>query len=583
MTTRRCCEKFGTAVSVVKAITSRSLFTSHGLLCIWRLTVVKNNLLYWCMSGSILLIVFETGFTLKKKRGGEWKWFSPSVFLYLAYSLPPIWLLELDLLNQRIHHRFSDQSNTTSEVQNLSLLTPNFKISIILDPEKWVRILQQVLLLLLIIGRWLLPKGKISREQLSQLLLVYIGMAADIIELFEAFKEEVVKYNWTLTVVILSLWTASLLQFTFVVTTSKARRPRPVYVKECEGKSEGSSENKTQTVKSSSSSCCCCCCCCCCSADILSILTTIVLQDGPFLVLRMLLIFRYNVLSYTNIFFTSKNSLVILLQLYRLLVLYCEKGSMCKNVAKNNPNTDGSKLENGTSKTPKNNNGKKSLNSKSNNKNKKDVNVENKCKKMKSLESEVVTKPEKHKRHKTKNIKPNVGSGPSQGSGENKKELSLKKQEDSDNFRLVISETKAAPLHSVSEFLLSEYNRSLHDIDSVKEDLPQVLELSKLVDNLPGPVLWSSDDEIPFSPKPFYHRDITANDKPFHGVRLSPQHRFNNIKRTKDNSTDASSQWTTPFKHGGRETADPGTVEEAVGVIENRKLIFPKYDKKTRK
>ena len=45
-----------------------------------------------------------------------------------------------------------------------------------------------MLLLILIIGRWLLPKGEITREQLSQLLLVYIGMAADIIELFEAFK-----------------------------------------------------------------------------------------------------------------------------------------------------------------------------------------------------------------------------------------------------------------------------------------------------------------------------------------------------------------------------------------------------------
>ena len=44
-----------------------------------------------------------------------------------------------------------------------------------------------MLLLILIIGRWLLPKGEITREQLSQLLLVYIGRAADIIELFEAF------------------------------------------------------------------------------------------------------------------------------------------------------------------------------------------------------------------------------------------------------------------------------------------------------------------------------------------------------------------------------------------------------------
>ena len=62
------------------------------------------------------------------------------------------------------------------------------RISISLGKEEWCKILEQMLLLILIIGRWLLPKGEITREQLSQLLLVYIGMAADIIELFEAFK-----------------------------------------------------------------------------------------------------------------------------------------------------------------------------------------------------------------------------------------------------------------------------------------------------------------------------------------------------------------------------------------------------------
>ena len=32
------------------------------------------------------------------------------------------------------------------------------------------------------------------------------------------------------------------------------------------------------------------------------------MQDAPFLVLRMLLIFKYGVLSYTNMFFTCKNA-----------------------------------------------------------------------------------------------------------------------------------------------------------------------------------------------------------------------------------------------------------------------------------
>ena len=43
-------------------------------------------------------------------------------------------------------------------------------------------------MLVLIIGRWMLPKGDMTRDQLAQLLLVYIGTAADIIEFFDSFK-----------------------------------------------------------------------------------------------------------------------------------------------------------------------------------------------------------------------------------------------------------------------------------------------------------------------------------------------------------------------------------------------------------
>ena len=52
----------------------------------------------------------------------------------------------------------------------------------------WATVIEQLLMLILIIGRWMLPKGGLTRDQLSQLLLVYIGTAADIIEFFDSFK-----------------------------------------------------------------------------------------------------------------------------------------------------------------------------------------------------------------------------------------------------------------------------------------------------------------------------------------------------------------------------------------------------------
>lgn len=52
----------------------------------------------------------------------------------------------------------------------------------------WTQIVEQTLLLVLIIGRWLLPVGKtMTRDQLSQLLLVYIGTAGIIFGIVDVF------------------------------------------------------------------------------------------------------------------------------------------------------------------------------------------------------------------------------------------------------------------------------------------------------------------------------------------------------------------------------------------------------------
>lgn len=55
------------------------------------------------------------------------------------------------------------------------------------------------------------------------------------------------------------------------------------------------------------------------------------MQDGPFLAFRLILIIHYKIVSYMNIFFTCKNTLVILLQLYRLYVVQSAKKHNRKN------------------------------------------------------------------------------------------------------------------------------------------------------------------------------------------------------------------------------------------------------------
>ncbi|KAL4712090.1 hypothetical protein ACJJTC_008673 [Scirpophaga incertulas] len=61
---------------------------------------------------------------------------------------------------------------------------------------------------------------------------------------------------------------------------------------------------------------------CCCSIEVCAIIMNIALQDAPFLAFRLLIICHYKIINYMNIFFTCKNTLVILLQIYRLYVLH---------------------------------------------------------------------------------------------------------------------------------------------------------------------------------------------------------------------------------------------------------------------
>lgn len=111
--------------------------------------------------------------------------FCPSVFLYLSSVVPAIWLMELDKIDRRL--RFEKEAvelNLTAIGADLKKLDKLLGVQIKLpdiqvDPSMWVTLIEQFLMLILIIGRWMLPKGDLTRDQLSQLLLVYIGNLID--------------------------------------------------------------------------------------------------------------------------------------------------------------------------------------------------------------------------------------------------------------------------------------------------------------------------------------------------------------------------------------------------------------------
>ena len=164
-----------------------------------------------------------------------------------------------------------------------------------------------MLLFVLIVGRWILPKGSMTRNQLSLLLLVYVGMASDIMDVFVLYEEPAVVGDDLLGYIILGVWSFSLLQFCMVLTVTRSRRSSVSYT-HLLFLDDPSTKNSG---------------CMCCETEIWSILTTIFMQDGPFLTVRLLVTIKYKILNYSLLFFTCKNVLVIVLQLYRLFIVLC--------------------------------------------------------------------------------------------------------------------------------------------------------------------------------------------------------------------------------------------------------------------
>ncbi|XP_058498013.1 transmembrane protein 26 [Solea solea] len=295
-------------VNILLALLSRFLFAVHGVVTVWRVVVVKGEPLYWLLLTGVALLGVEMAVTLKCTRNAEWKWFSPMVFLYLSTVIPSIWFLELSLLQSKL----PVNSSSGPELHLLAQI-PITAAIVNLEPENWVIGLEQTMLIVLVLGRWLMPKGDMSRDQLSQLLMVYVGLGADILDIFDTFKEPEVKTNRAIVIIGLALFSWALMQFPLVLT--QKRYPK--------GESPHGSMRRRKGLfcclgsPPSSASCC--------SSEVWSLLLTVGLQDGPFLLYRLYLMVQEQVLNQLMIFFTCKNILIVLLELYRIFVVQCEQ------------------------------------------------------------------------------------------------------------------------------------------------------------------------------------------------------------------------------------------------------------------
>lgn len=145
---------------------------------------------------------------------------------------------------------------------------------------------------LLVLGYWLLPREGQKRTELSEVLLQYLAMASDIMELYALFDDDGVLTDTGLTYGILAVWSISFIQFVIVPDVLKTS-------------TEEESEVKSVW------------------KELREPLTAFFLQDAPFLSLRISVMARLNLITHSLVFFQLKNILAIIIQLYKIsLMLY---------------------------------------------------------------------------------------------------------------------------------------------------------------------------------------------------------------------------------------------------------------------
>lgn len=240
-------------------------------------------------------------------------------------------------------------------------------------------VIEQTGVLMLIIGRWTLPKGSISRNQFSQIILIYIATAADIVEFSETYTDEQVRARTERAKIyneVMAVWGWSVMQFSITIAlpedglkqeeedeedpaSAKWRQTNRVapmsylhykamltkgwdaesqkgpgvpetvqWRGKYEVKMDETAKPRESNVVDDDDAGCCVGrrefkTCLAKNMELITCLIPVFMQDGPFFGYRMVLIIRYKVFTPMIILLTVKNALVIIVQIYRIIILYC--------------------------------------------------------------------------------------------------------------------------------------------------------------------------------------------------------------------------------------------------------------------
>ncbi|XP_052820409.1 transmembrane protein 26-like [Mya arenaria] len=297
----------------VRVVILRAIMITHIALSTWRVADVMQNNAFWFLALMCVIVLIKDGLELRKNCEKQCqnkgckkqceppveyndttsKWRS-TLIVYVVCMVPIVWILT--------YHLHSSASTLTPS-GNASTLVTTTQESIILGLEKledrtWIWVVINSMMYILLFTRCLYD-GSSDDSKLSENLLGFLGTASDIMDLFSLFEEEEILQSQLLTYLILFAWTLSLFQFAPILSNFDCFKRRKPY----------GEQNTTDASEVSNA----------------KILLVIAVQDGPFIIVRVLIMVVLMKAMSNLVFFIIKNIVTLILADYKTMDQYFKK------------------------------------------------------------------------------------------------------------------------------------------------------------------------------------------------------------------------------------------------------------------
>ena len=282
--------------SIFMALFLRFLYILHSsLLIFWAIQKNGPKILIYLYS-LLIGIAIEGIYVVFIRKGRESKYCSICLYFYIIACTPPIWILYFDRQPYIFNKKLNETVSNATDNEPIYEFKGNINFTELDDEIFGYN--ETIFLGLVVLSRWFLPKDDLNRENSFALIISNLSMAADAHDIlytaddpkvlknnsFKTFYQYFLPFSWTLSLPLFALNTT-----TETYSGKKFQQNSRRHVEKFFGNFYW------------------------------KYITSMVLMDGPYFLVRIIGVIDYRLIDYQNIYFIFKNGIQMVIQIYSIL------------------------------------------------------------------------------------------------------------------------------------------------------------------------------------------------------------------------------------------------------------------------